>query len=77
MSKVDRMIKLFAEEVSLSKDIDRAMPWMTEKAYRMNQDSLRKKYEKNQGKQEEIADKMTFEEKEELYIRTDINLNEV
>lgn len=75
MSKVDRMIKLFTEEISLSTDIDRAMPWMTEKAYRRKQESLRKKYEKNQEKQEELANKMTFEEKEELYIRTDINLN--
>lgn len=75
MKKVDRMVKLFNEEVSLSKDIDRAMPWMTEKAYRRKQESLHKKYEINQAKQEELSNKMTFEEKEELYIRTDINLN--
>lgn len=76
MKKVERMIKLFKDESDISKDIDRAMPWMTERAYRQKQEQLHKKYEKNQEKQEELANKMTFEEKEELYRKTDINLNE-
>ena len=77
MTKVERMIKLFDEEVILSKDIDRGMPWMTISAYRRKQDSLKLKFERNQEKQEQLASKMTFDEKEELYHRTDINLNEI
>jgi hypothetical protein len=77
MNKVERMIKLFNEEVVLHKDIDRGMPWMTEREYRRKQDSLKLKFERNQEKQEQLAIKMTFDEKEELYHRTDINLNEI
>jgi len=77
MKKVERMIKLFDEEVVLFKDIDKAMPWMTEGAYRKKQDSLKIKLERNLAKQEELANKMTFDEKEELYHLTDINLNEI
>lgn len=76
MKRVERMIKLFDEEVKLSKDIYRGMSWMTPIEYRRNQESLRKKYERNQAKQAELANRMTFEEKEELYRQTDINLNE-
>ena len=77
MEKVERMIKLFNEECILSKDIDKAMPWMTEGAYKRNQDSLKLKLERNLAKQEELSNKMTFDEKEELYHLTDINLNEI
>lgn len=76
MSKVERMIKLFDEEFKLSKDIDRAMPWMTNLAYRKKQDSLKSKLKKNQERQRLLSDKMTFEEKEELYAQTEVNLNE-
>ena len=76
MNKVERMIKLFDEEVKLSKDIDRGMPWMSEREYRRSQESLHKKYERNQAKQRELANRMTFEEKEELYRQTEVNLNE-
>lgn len=77
MKKVERMIKLFDEEVELSSKIDRAMPWMTASAYRKLQDSLKLKLERNFEKQNELASKMTFEEKEELYRQTEINLNEL
>lgn len=77
MKKVERMIKLFNEEYILSKDIDKAMPWMTNIAYRKKQDSLKIKLERNLAKQEELSNKMTFDEKEELYHLTDINLNEL
>lgn len=76
MKRVERMIKLFKEEADIFKDVDRAMPWMTKREYRRNQESLYKKYERNQAKQAELANRMTFEEKEELYIQTEINLNE-
>lgn len=76
MNKVERMIKLFDEEVKLDKQIDRGAPWMTEREYRRSQESLHKKYERNQAKQRELANRMTFEEKEELYRQTEVNLNE-
>lgn len=77
MSKVERMIRLFDEECKLYKEIDRAMPWMTPIAYKRKQDSLKSKLEKNQERQRLLADKMTFEEKEDLYSQTEINLNDV
>jgi hypothetical protein len=77
MIKVERMIKLFDEEVILSKDIDKGMPWMTEGAYRRKQDSLKLKLKHNLEKQKELASKMTFDENWELYLRTEINLNEI
>lgn len=77
MKKVERMIKLFDEEVKISKDINKAMPWMTNIAYRKKQDSLKLKLERNLAKQEELSNKMTFDEKEELYHLTDVNLNEI
>jgi hypothetical protein len=77
MTKVERMIKLFHEEDILSKDIDRGMPWMNEGAYRRKQDSLKHKLKRNIAKQEELASKMTYDENWELYLRTEINLNEI
>lgn len=81
MKNVNKMIKLFSEECKLRDEQSflesGGYSHLSISKFYLKRDSIESRLCKNYEKQHELEIIMTYEEKEELYKQTEINLNEL
>ena len=80
MNNVKKMIALFDEECKLRDEqsfLERGgYRHLSDSKFVAKRDGIERRLNKNYEKQKALESKMTYEEKEELYMETEINLNE-